>query len=38
LFVDSFDGTMFGGWLFTVLLKQDPIAHIRRENYAAEKA
>jgi hypothetical protein len=23
-FADSFDGTMFGGWLFPVLLKQDP--------------
>jgi len=23
-FVDSFDATMFGGWLFPVLLKQDP--------------
>jgi len=23
-FVDSFDGTVFGGWLFPVLLKQDP--------------
>jgi len=23
-FVDSFDGTMFGSWLFPVLLKQDP--------------
>ena len=23
-FADSFDGTIFGGWLFPVLLKQDP--------------
>ena len=23
-FADSFDGTMFGGWLFPVLFKQDP--------------
>ena len=23
-FADSFDGTMFGGWLFSSLLKQDP--------------
>jgi len=23
-FADGFDGTMFGGWLFPVLLKQDP--------------